>query len=254
MVSEFIKSVKLKQNTNANCYIKHDLTSLEEPKNVRIKFSKVGSLQYISHLDLQRLLNRALVRAGIPMWYTKGFNPHAKMVFALPLPVGVESNCEFLDVKIDKKIDEDDIKELLNQELTDELQVLDVYVPKTKFSEISSAEYLITLCGVNASSETAQKIDSFFKGDPIIMTKRTKAGDKDIDIRDYIRDIRADYCEKCGNIKINVVLSAGGESLNPEFIMSALKKYAVLPEVPLTEESYSILRSRVLDSNNNEFR
>ena len=104
MVSEFIKSLKVKQGTSADCYVKYDLPLLEAPKNIRIKFLKTGSLQYISHLDLHRLINRALVRAGIPIWYTKGFNPHAKMVFALPLPVGVESVCEYLDVKIDKEI------------------------------------------------------------------------------------------------------------------------------------------------------
>ena len=71
MVSELIKSIKVKQNTSADCYIKYDLAPLETPKNIRIKFLKTGSLQYISHLDLHRLINRALVRAGIPIWYTQ---------------------------------------------------------------------------------------------------------------------------------------------------------------------------------------
>ena len=102
------------------------------------------------------------MRAGIPIWYTQGFNPHAKMVFALPLPVGVESVCEYLDVKIDKEIPCDDVKELLNKQLTEELQVIEVYNPTTKFADISKAYYRILLESISASHELAKKINDFF--------------------------------------------------------------------------------------------
>ncbi len=254
MVSEFIKSVKIKQNTDADCYVKYGLTPLEIPKNIRIKFLKTGSLQYISHLDLHRLINRALVRAGIPIWYTQGFNPHAKMVFALPLPVGVESVCEYLDVKIDKDIPCDDVKELLNKQLTDELQVIEVYESATKFADISKAEYRILLESVSASPELAEKINEFFSQSPIVMTKKTKSGEKDIDITALIHSLKAEFCGDCGKIRINTTLTAGAESLSPEFLMGALRKYEILPPVPLTDESYSIMRLRVLCENGKEFR
>ena len=254
MVSELIKSIKIKQNTSADCYIKYDLAPLEMPKTIRIKFLKTGSLQYISHLDLHRLINRALVRAGIPIWYTKGFNPHAKMVFALPLPVGVESVCEYLDLKIDKDIPNDDVKELLNKQLTSELQVIEVYDPQTKFAEISKAEYRILLDSVNASPELAGKINEFFSTKPIMMTKKTKSGEKEIDITENIHAFKAAFCGECGKIKICATLTAGSESLSPEFLMSALRKYEVLPEASLTEESYSIMRLRVLCADGKELR
>jgi radical SAM-linked protein len=254
MVSELVKSIKVKQNTSADCYIKYDLAPLEAPKTIRIKFLKTGSLQYISHLDLHRLLNRALVRAGIPIWYTKGFNPHAKMVFALPLPVGVESVCEYLDLKIDKDIPNDDIKELLNKQLTEELQVIEVYDPAVKFADISKAEYRILLDSVNSSPELAEKINAFFESSPIMMTKKTKSGEKDIDITANIHRFKAQYCGECGKIKINATLTAGGESLSPEFIMAALRKYEILPSVSLMDESYSIMRLRVLCADGKEFR
>ena len=56
------------------------------PENIRIKFKKTGRLKYISHLDLCRTMQPAMIRAKIPLWYTEGFNPHPKMVFAQPLP------------------------------------------------------------------------------------------------------------------------------------------------------------------------
>ena len=254
MVSELVKSIKIKQNTNADCYIKYDLAPLEAPKTIRIKFLKTGSLQYISHLDLHRLLNRALVRAGMPIWYTQGFNPHAKMVFALPLPVGVESVCEYLDLKIDKYISNDDARELLNKQLTSELQVIEIYDPTTKFADISKAEYRILLDSVNASPEMADKINAFFADSPVMMTKKTKSGEKEIDITASIHNFNAQFCRECGKIKINATLTAGAESLSPEFIMAALRKYEILPSVALTDESYSIMRLRVLCADGREFR
>ena len=64
-------------------YSKDDYELLPEPKYIRLKFRKIGNLQYISHLDLQRTMGRVLIRAKIPLWYTKGFNPHPKLIFAI---------------------------------------------------------------------------------------------------------------------------------------------------------------------------
>ena len=68
-------------------------------REVRLRFSKTGRLKYISHLDINRAMSRALKRAGIPLWYTEGFNPHPYMSFSLPLSLGVESLCESVDLR-----------------------------------------------------------------------------------------------------------------------------------------------------------
>ena len=80
------------------------LPEIVPPKTVRLKFCKVGTLQYISHLDLQRTFMRIVNRACLPVWYTKGFNPHAKLVFGAPLSVGCESMCEMADLKIEAMV------------------------------------------------------------------------------------------------------------------------------------------------------
>ena len=67
---------------------------------LRIKFTKTGALQYISHLDLHRTFSRLLVRLGVPIWYSEGFTPHPRLVFATPLSVGAESLCEYVDVYV----------------------------------------------------------------------------------------------------------------------------------------------------------
>ena len=135
-----------------------ELPEFERPLTVRLKFQKVGSLQYISHLDLQRTFMRVIVRACLPVWYTKGFNPHAKLVFSTPLSVGAQSVCEYLDLRIDREMSCEEIKERLNRELTDELCITDAYIPTRDFSEIAWATYDIEMCTENASPEMAKSI------------------------------------------------------------------------------------------------
>ena len=72
---------------------------------LRFKFIKRGSLQYISHLDLVRTMHKVIVRAKLPLWYTEGFNPKPKMIFAAPLSIGTESECEFMDLRMNEYID-----------------------------------------------------------------------------------------------------------------------------------------------------
>ncbi len=254
MVSESVKRIKINQNTEANCYIKYALPMLPVPRNIRICFSKTGSLQYISHLDLQRLFARALIRAGLPLWYTQGFNPHPKMVFALPLPVGVQSVCEFLDVKFDRDMSCPDAQALLDEELTDEMRILDVYEPTTKFSDIAYAKYEIRLSTVGADAALAEKTERFFTTSPILMTKRTKSGEKSLDITALISAFSAKFDENTREIHIETTLSAGSESLNPELLIAALRKYEILPPASLLEETYSILRKQVLCADGSVFR
>ena len=70
---------------------------------IRIWFTKTGEAAYISLLDLQRVMGRALKRSGLPVWYTLGFNPHIYMTFACPLSLGQESLVESVDVKTEQE-------------------------------------------------------------------------------------------------------------------------------------------------------
>ena len=70
-------------------------------RDVRIWFSKSGAVKYVSHLDMFRLMTRAVRRANIPLWYTEGFNPHPYISFLQPLPLGVETCYEPLDIRIE---------------------------------------------------------------------------------------------------------------------------------------------------------
>ena len=229
--------------------------SLEEFRNVRIKFRKVGDLQYISHLDLQRTIARVLVRANIPMWYTQGFNPHAKVVFGLPLSVGTESECEFIDLRVDRDIPCEEVKALLNRELTEEMQILDAYVPTSKFADIAWASYEMVLHFEGANAQKAQELQALYSTSPLKMTKKSKSGEKEVDLVPMIRKVSVTSPED-GDIRIYATLRAGNvEHLNPELLITAAKEKCGILSGDPTKESYSILRTHVyLDDGVTEFQ
>lgn len=222
---------------------------------VRIRFRKVGSMQYISHLDLQRTLGRVFVRAGLPLWFTKGFNPHPKLNFAMPLSVGTQSECELLDLRFKKDVVVSDVMERMNRQLTDELCVTEVYEPTTKFSDIAYASYEYEIHTTGADQALADRIYELLHTAPLMMTKRTKSGEKEMDIIPQIR--RADVCYDAEDdcIRMAAELSATTDNfLNPELVMSALIKHCGIMQGDPMKEYYTIIRRRILTADGEDFR
>jgi radical SAM-linked protein len=67
-------------------------------QRLRVTYGVTGPLCYVSVLDMGRLWERLLRRAGVPLAYTQGFSPHPRLQFAAALPVGYGSTCELLDI------------------------------------------------------------------------------------------------------------------------------------------------------------
>ena len=213
------------------------------PINLRVKFIKVGRLQYISHLDLVRTMNKIIVRAKLPLWYTEGFNPKPKMVFAAPLSIGTESICEFVDIRLTEKMDENEALKALNDNLTDEMKAVDAYYPERKLTELKWLAYSIKIKTKNADVKLAKDCEDFLMSPSIEVLKKTKSGElSKTDIRPLIKSVTAILDGEF--IKINAVISADSSKfLNPEYIIKALKtKSLILTSENLTEEYYSIMR------------
>ena len=139
----------------------------------RVKFSKTGMAKYISHLDLLRCFTRAIMRSGLPVEYSQGFNPHQKMTFALPLPVGVTSECEYVDISFeDGKATDDEIKERLDTNLPPDINVISVGDLVFKACDIVCAEYIVRM---NSDGEIGESwVRDFFAQNEIIVMKKTK--------------------------------------------------------------------------------
>ncbi len=219
------------------------LPKMERALTVRLKFRKIGSLQYISHLDLQRTFNRVIVRACLPVWYTKGFNPHAKLVFSTPLSVGAQSVCEYLDIRIDREMSCEEIKKRLNRELTDELYIMDAYIPTSDFSDIAWASYDMEISATDIDVSVAEKAQALLTSAPLIMTKKTKSGEKEVDIVPMINDVRVCFDN---TLKITCTLSASSaEYLNPEMLITALKNNLGILCGNQADEWYTIMRTNL---------
>ena len=222
------------------------LPELVPPRTIRLKFIKIGTLQYISHLDLQRTFNRILNRACLPVWYTKGFNPHIKLVFSTPLSVGSESICEYLDIRIDREMSCEDIMKRINAEMTDEFHIIDAYVPTSDFADIKWASYKIRIFTSGASDELAKSIQTTLTTSPLALVKKTKAGEKEVDIIPLIRSVSAEYNADTGEIELEATVSASStEYLNPEMMITGLKSKLEILSLDPKEENYSILRTNL---------
>ena len=198
---------------------------------VRLKFYKIGKLKFISHLDLMRTMKGALGRAKAPIKYTEGFNPHPKMVFSLPLPVGAESVCEYLDVILTEECDEEKLRDGINAQLTSDLRVTEIYPVDMDMRELVGAEYDFSFKDL-----TADELSAALEG-PLMIEKHSKKGMITVDLRPKIAEFTV---ENDGNgSKMHAFLGVdGGDFVNPELFVRSLEIKAGKPI-----EYYSILRT-----------
>lgn len=91
----------------------------------RLMFAKEGSAKYISHLDLIRAFERAARRAGLPIAFTQGFNPHPKLSFAAPLAVGTSGEAEFADMELTGDMPAGDVAKSLARVLPEGLRLIE---------------------------------------------------------------------------------------------------------------------------------
>lgn len=191
----------------------------------RLLFSKTGRAVYISHLDLMRTMTRAFLRAGIRLKYSEGFNPHPQISIALPLSVGCESLCEIMDFKLIEDRSSDDILKALSEQLPEGIEVLSVYDSERKVKELK----WLSISGVleyddGSAQEKCEKLNAFYSAESIVISKKTKRGIADSDIKPAVREIG--FSHDGENVILNAVISAQEPTLNPELLTDALRQLA----------------------------
>lgn len=152
---------------------------------VRVRYIKTGKAGYISHLDLMTVMQRALIRAGVGLKYSEGFNPHPHISVALPASVGVESVCELLDVELTGGTVPDNI----NEYLPEGLEVLKTHRPWRNFSEIKWVETEFCLWFDEVPPPELDKmLLGQFAAPSLFVSKKTKGGNTVIDVAPHICD------------------------------------------------------------------
>ena len=209
---------------------------------IRVFFTKTGMAKYISHLDLMRCMTRALRRARVPLWYTEGYNPHLFMTFARPLPLGVESLCEVMDVRLTGEMTFREIKERLQAALPRDITVVSVAKPVHKPTEIAFADYELVLYTTRPDA-LATAIRERFCRETLPVLKKAKQGrrrvEKETDIKPNILSL--EVCGAEDGVRLSARVTAGDQNnVSPALLLEAL-----LPDGGLYRHA-DILKRRVL--------
>ncbi len=232
------------------------------PTTLRVKFLKVGEMQFVSHLDLVRVMTKIAVRSKLPLYYTEGFNPIPKLVFAAPLSVGTESCTEIVDIRLNERVPEGEALAALNRAIEgadDRLSFLDAYYPDAKLTELKWISYAITINTNGADDALMRRCIDTLLSDEIVIEKKSKSGSLNkVNVRHLIHSVEGYMREgrNGGNrlIVLNCVFSAD-PFLNPEHVIKVLKeKLGILSDTCLLNEDYQILRCRFLREDMSEFR
>lgn len=164
-------------------------------KLIRVKYKKEDEMIFISHLDLQRLFQRAFRRAKINLSYSEGFNPHPKMSYGNALALGVESQGEYVDIEIEDDIEVEEFLTRINAQLPNGIEFIKAAEIDPKTPSLSSVieygEYLFNIDLEEPISKEfiKSRMLKFMSNEQIIITKKNKKGKEvEVDIKPLIRN------------------------------------------------------------------
>jgi radical SAM-linked protein len=179
--------------------------------DIRVCFTKLGNLKYISHLDLQRAIHRMLVRSGLPISYSEGFNPHPRLNIALPLSIYQEGERELCDFRLTDEVDVLTVKNKLQSAAFPGLDIVSVEIADRKLTT-KRAVWRLEL----ETDITEEEFKTALNGEMKVV-KRSKTGEKTVDISPMTKFVS--FGEENGITMLRVELNAAGNDyLNPSYV------------------------------------
>ena len=217
-------------------------------KNVRIWFKKDDECRYISHLDLNRCVLRALHKSKIPVWHTEGFNPHPFATFPLPLSLGFRGINECMDIRLVDEISDEKLIADFNACMPAGVRAFAVTEPIMKAGKIAYARFNIKISSDDMNSRKVyEELTKLLSFDEIMIEKRTKSGIKTVDLKKSIKTYEPK--EMFDFAELDIVLSAGStDNANPNLIITALEKqteksfYADITRIDLYNSDMELFR------------
>lgn len=216
---------------------------------LRLRFKKTGKAAYISHLDLMHVVQRVFLRAGVPVKYSEGFNPHAVISICIPLSVGMESVCELMDFRVTEDIDLAALPERLNAASPEGIRFIECYEPERKASLVKwlRCEGVYEYDNLDAD-EAAARLKEFYARSEIPVKRRTKRGEGIINLEGNVRDF--DCSPTDGGVRVSFMVSAAEPTVNPELLVRALEQL----EPSLVPDFASFRRLEFFDAEMRTFR
>jgi len=179
--------------------------SMSEGAQAAIRFRVAGAMRFLSHAETARVFQRACARAGLPVRYSQGFNPHPRMSLPLPRPVGVESDDELLVIRLEE--DPENVsqesrterqanwKRALAAQLPEGVEVLAVGLAPVQASwQPRSAEYVLPLRVEQAGLEerVKRRMTEVMASDRCVVERVSAEGRaaKSVDVRPFLDALR----------------------------------------------------------------
>lgn len=190
-------------------------------------YHKGENLKNISHLDVQRTLQRGFRRAEIPLLFSNGFNPHPQLSFASALATGCWSDAEWFDVEVEGTMEPQTFCERVNEALPEGFRLSDAFVAPEGFgtltNRVRAAEYDVRISFDRpVSAETLEEAIRTLLSGEIIVDKKTKGGIKPVDIRPQILEVTVTGIEgTVASLRVLGKLQADG-GLRVELLLGAL--------------------------------
>ena len=198
---------------------------------IRIKFRKTGIMKFIGHLDVMRYFQKAIRRADVEICYSGGFSPHQIMSFAAPLGVGITSNGEYVDIEVHSTGTTAEMLERLNAVMAEGFEIAEYkLLPDTAanaMSSVAAADYTLTFRpGYEPEEESAEewfkKLTAFFDQPQVIVLKKTKKGEKEMDLKPLIYDLGVIAGNDAAQSQLFMKISTGSASnIKPELLLDA---------------------------------
>ncbi len=202
-------------------------------KALRFKFLRGQELKYIAHLDVLRVFERAIKRVKIPVAYTQGFNPRQKLVFGLPMSIGLTSDSEYADIELAEDMEPEDFIAQLNDGLPEGLKVEEAVAQTTRdniMNQITAARYEIVFEVKEPQShfEMDTMVYNLLKEEEISVIKKSKKGPRPVNIRPLIYSMSANKIDG-DKFRLEAFLSAGAENnLRADLLMKAFSQESKL--------------------------
>jgi len=187
-----------------------------------LEFTKTGAAQFISHLDLQRAFSRAIRRSGLPVKLSEGFNPHYVVSFASALSLGMESECECVEMAMAQAVSADEFLLKMARALPPGLVAkravrLKDNAPKL-MAALSEAKYEMPV-DASRSDDVNRSIEDIMSRKEIQAVKVSGGKQKQIDIRPMIKALAV----KDGKLVMRLSAAQTG-SLKPDMLLKEIEK------------------------------
>ncbi len=204
----------------------------------RMKFAKEGRAKYISHLDLMHAMQRSMARCDMPLWFTEGFNQHAYVSVALPLSTGYSGEWELLDFNLLSESVPVNAVEALNAVFPEGLRAIEIYPLSDggmPLRDITWAKYRITWSFADGvPREFVKDVSELFTRDTIEIVKRSKRGEKLVNMRDFFTEV--EITEQENQVIVEVITAAGNNNMSPEYLTRSVEQY--LPQYTIQGAAY----------------